>query len=290
MLSTLLTFKHKHGIMKFMMHRRWRRFLPKQKLSGVVLQDGTRLSTVRSLDDANTFVTQLKAGPSDEKSDTAEHLHTQLLAQTPKAALAQIEMDKHKHGYHDREKRLYELIDFNDTFVALVLATPHDQLKTFAERLKADMTMFCRQLNTPMFSDQEYDAIVRGLAREIAVYRSARYKGFDAVMTNRTEDAFGIDMVITQPNTGKVLYIDCKTPPSFRHRLEEMVDHGKISESQLMKADADGFITSPHRRGDETVLVTLFCILPDRLGDIHDFTFDRPELLAAELNRIFETI
>jgi hypothetical protein len=273
-----------------MIHQTWRRFLPKKKLGGVVLQDGTRLSTVRSLDDANTFVTQLKAVPAHEKSDTADHLRTQLLAQTPKAALAQIEMDKHKHGYHNREKRLYELIDFNDTFVALVLATPHDQLKTFANDLKADMTAFCKRLNTPMFSDQQYDAIVRGLAREIAVYRAARYKGFDAIMTNRTEDAFGIDMVITQPETGKVLSIDCKTPPSFRHRLEEMVAHGRISEAHLVKADSDGFITSPHRRGEETVPVTLFCILPDRLGDIHDFTFDKPELLARELTRIFETV
>lgn len=265
--------------------------MPKRKLGGVVLDDGMRLSTVRSVDDAAAFAEQIKTlPPRQERSDEAERLRTQLLAQTPKAVFAQAQMDSHKHGYHNREKRLYELIDFNDTFVSCVLATRHADLPGLAERLKHDMSDFCRRLNVSMFSDRQYDAIVRGLGREIAVYRTAKYHGFGVRMTSRTEDAFGIDMIITQPGTGKVLNIDCKTPPSFRHRLEELANHGRIQESDIVRADEAGYLTVRQYRGSESVPVTLFCILPDRLGEISDFTFDEPEKLKNVLNTIFATV
>lgn len=268
----------------------WRRFLPKKKLGGVVMSDGMRLSTVRSVADSSNFATQLKSVPTEERSDEASHLRTQLLAQTPRTVQAQIQMDTHKHGYHNREKRLYELIDFNDTFVSLVLATPHEQLKGFADRLQNDMERYCRRLNVDMFSPEQYDAIVRGLSREIAVFRAARYLGFKADMTNRTEDAFGIDMVIEQPQTGKVLNIDCKTPPAFRHRLEDMVHHGRISDDQLVSGDEAGYLTVIHKRNQEAVPVTLLCILPDRLGDIHDFSFDDAKKLGELLEEMFLTV
>lgn len=273
------------------MRNHWRRFVPKRKVPSVVLDDGMRLSTVRSVDDASAFAEQIKQlPPHGERGHEAERLRTQLLAQTPKAVFAQAQMDTHEHGYHNREKRLYELIDFNDTFVAYVLATRHKDLPGLADRLKKDMTSFCRRLNVPMFTDQQYDAIVRGLAREIAVYRTAKYNGFDVHMTSRTEDAFGIDLVITQPDSGKVLNIDCKTPPSFRHRLEDLVHHGRISEDDLMRGDANGYLTVIQQRGHESVPVTLFCILPDRLGEISDFTFDEPEKLKSALNTIFASV
>src|SRR6478672_12632759 len=105
---------------------KWRRFLPKAKPSKVVLNDGMRLSTVRSIEDAHTFAENVKQlTPRENRHDEAERLRTQLLAQTPTAVFAQAQMDSHKHGYHNREKRLYELIDFNDTFVSYVLATKH---------------------------------------------------------------------------------------------------------------------------------------------------------------------
>jgi len=267
---------------------RWRRFLPKRKPTPVVLQNGMRLSTVRSLDEANAFSQQVKALPAhQDRSQEAERLKAQLLAQTPRAVLAQQQMDAHKHGYHNREKRLYELIEFNDTFVSFVLATRHAELPGLAERLKKDMTDFCRRLDTPMFSNEQYDAIVRGLAREIAVYRTAKYHGFGVRMTSRADDAFGIDMVITHPDSGKELNVDCKTPPAFRHRLEDLVHHGRISEDELLKGDAQGFLTVIHRRNQERVPVTLFCILPDRLGEISDFTFDEPDKLKVMLDAMF---
>lgn len=268
----------------------WRRFLPKKR-SKAVLPNGHRIATVFSLEDADTFAAELKKSPPTlQRVDEADVLRSRLLAQTPRAVLAQIQMDKHKHGYHNREKRLYELIDFNDTFVSLVLATPHAELPGFAEQLKKDMTEFCTRLNTPMFSDEQFEAITRGLGREIAVYRAARYEGFGARMTSRTEDAFGIDMVITHPDTKKVLNLDCKTPPSFRHRMEDLLHHGRISEAQLLAGDRAGFITVMQHRGKESVAVTLLSILPDTLGEIHDFTFDQPKRLADVLNTIFASI
>jgi len=196
-------------------------------------------------------------------------------------------MDGHPHGYHDREKRLYELIDFNDTFVSAVLAQPSIGLSDFSERMKAAMINFCAAQKTIMFSDEQFEAIVKGLSREIAVYLGARREGFVAEMTSRTEDAFGIDMVITDPRTRDILNIDCKTPSAFRYRLEELEKEGRISTEQLLKADEDDFITVINRLGDENVPVTIFCIRPEHLGDIVDFRFSDTRPLGDKLRSIF---
>lgn len=141
-----------------------------------------------------------------------------------------------------------------------------------------------------MFTDLQFEAIVRGLSREIAVYRGSLHRGFKARMTSRSDDAFGIDMVITQPETGKVLNIDCKTPPAFRHRLEDFLKDGRINEEQLLAADEADFMTTEHRRNDERVEVTMLCIRPEILGEITDFTFDDTQKLEMLLNKVFATI
>ncbi len=274
-----------------MIHHKWRHFVPRRKPKIVVPDITGYATTVRSVEDANRLIDEhRRLGTPATKLEKQSYYKWLVLLQTPRAALAQVQMDTHKHGYHNREKRLYELIEFNDTFVDYVLMTPHEQLPGLAERLKKDMTDFCERLRTPMFTDDQYDAIVRGLSREIAVYRTARYHKFDARMTSRADDAFGIDLIITQPETGKVLNIDCKTPPSYRHRMEDMVQHGRISENDLRRGDADGFLTVMQRRGEESIPVTLFCILPDRLGEISDFTFDEPDKLKDVLNTMFQTV
>lgn len=276
------------------MANHWRRFVPHRRTepaNRVELEDGSRLSVLRNVEATNKFIDQLKA-MSDSESDDAgqERLRTLLIAQTPRAVRAQIQMDRHKHGYHHREKRLFELIDFNDTFVSLVLATPSVQLPGLAERLYGEMARFCRRLKTSMFTREQFDAIVRGLSREIAVFRAAREQGFDARMTSRVEDAFGIDMIVTDPKTGSILNIDCKTPPAFRHRLEELLHDGRITEEQLLKGDEQDFITVLQRRNDEQIPVTLLCIRPDTLGEIRDFTFNEPARLTALLERVFQTV
>lgn len=196
-------------------------------------------------------------------------------------------MDNHPHGYHDREKRLYELIDFNDTFVSAVLAQPPARLTDFNERMKAAMTNFCKAQKTIMFSDEQFDAIVKGLSREIAVYLGAGREGYVVEMTSRTEDAFGIDMIITDPRTRETLNIDCKTPSAFRYRLEELEKEGRITTDQLLRADEDDFITVVNHHAHENVPVTIFCVRQERLGDIVNFRFLDTRPLGETLRSIF---
>jgi hypothetical protein len=273
-------------------HSRWRRFLPKRKQPVVVLDDGNRLSTIRSFDEANTFIERLKVqGEPREREAKKEYYRTLVIAQSPRAASAQNQMDRHKHGYHNREKRLYELIDFNDAFVSCVLATPHAELPGLAERLRTETNRFCARLGVESFTPDQYEAIVRGLSREIAVYRGALHQGFDVRMTSRTEDAFGIDMFITDRQTGKQLNVDCKTPSAFRHRMEDLVQFGKITDDELIRADEEDFLVHERKKGNETVLVTLLCVRPETLGDIKDFTFvDGTEALGTLLRTIFSRV
>jgi hypothetical protein len=259
------------------MSSRWQRFLPGKARRQAWEGFGERVAA-------------LKAQTAPEGAQAKQDFYLQLLlAQTPQAVLAQIQMDKHKHGYHNREKRLFELIDFNDTFVSLALETPYEQLPELRAKVKQAMSERCRQLQTPMFSDEQFDAITRGLGREVAVYRALQQEGFGVAMTSRTTDAFGIDMVVTQPASGKKLNIDCKTPPAFRHRLEELLKHRRLTEAELLKADEAAYFTHLQRHGRESIPVTLISLRPEVVGDIHDFSFDDTKPLAAFMNRIFQT-
>lgn len=268
----------------------WRRFLPKRQKANQRI-DTLDTRTPRSVAEANTYVKRLKE--QQEPHDNHEKLsyyQTLLIAQTPQAVIAQWQMDAHKHGYHERDKRLYELIDFNDTFVNLVLQTPIHKRFELIESLKAEMDEFCRKLSTPSFSDEQFDAISRGLAREVAVFAAAEQLGYHARMTSRTQDAFGIDMMIVQPGTNKRIYIDCKTPSAYRHRLEDLIKFEHITEKQLLQADKDDFITIDRRHNDEPVPVTLLCIRPDTVGEVHNFAFDEPKRVQALLEKIFASV
>lgn len=262
--------------------------MPKQRQSSNEGFDETRLKNLRTVADANALVEELKqlSIPHD-KLAVIRFYQTLLLAQTPRAVLAQWQMDAHKYGFHDRDKRLYELIDFNDSYVSLLLHAGHRANQAFVDQLKANMDMLCRRLSTPSFSAEQFEAITRGLAREVAVYHAAQQLGFSVYMTSRTEDAFGIDMVITHPETRRELNVDCKTPSAFRHRLEDLVHHGRITEQQLLKADQDEFITINQHRGKEMVPVTLMCVRPDTVGELHDFMFDEPHRIEDLFNRMF---
>lgn len=270
------------------MHNHWRRFIPKQRQSSNKGFDEARLKSLRTVSDANELVDELKQTPTpNDKPAAVRYYQTLLLAQTPRAVAAQWQMDAHKYGFHDRDKRLYELIDFNDSYVALLLHAGHQADQAFVDQLKSDMDTLCRRLNTPSFTAEQFEAITRGLAREVAVYHAAQQLGFGVHMTSRTEDAFGIDMVVTHPETRRELNIDCKTPSAFRHRLEDLVHHGRITDGQLLKADEDDFITINQHRGEEVVPVTLMCVRPDTVGELHDFMFDEPHLIEDLFNQMF---
>lgn len=269
----------------------WRRFRPKRARAHESQIQSTSLKIVRTVIQANQLVEDLKKQPEPKDAhERALYYRTRLIAQTPQAVIAQWKMDTHKHGYHDRQKRLYELIDFNDTFVSLVLETPVHRRKELTESLKLEMDQFCRKLSTPSFSDEQFTAIALGLGREVAVFTAAEQLGYHVRMTSRTQDAFGIDMMIVQPGTNKRLYIDCKTPSAFRHRLEDLAKYKHITEEQLLRADKDDYITLDRRHNDDTVPVTLLCIRSDTVGEVHDFAFDEPKRVQQLLDTIFASV
>lgn len=232
-------------------------------------------------------IDELKQRASTQQgAEKAAMLEALVVLQTPRAAVAQDDMDRHKHNYHDRTKRLFELIDFNDTFVDTVLNLSPEQLPNFAEHIKHHMLRFCAQYKLPMFSDEQLEAIIHGLSREIAVYLGAKAEGLEAEMTTRAGDAFGIDMVIRDPATNTHINIDCKTPSAFRHRLGELVREGRITEDELYVADEVDFITVVNRQNDERVPVSIVCIRPEDLGEVVEFKFVDTAPLGKLLRKI----
>ncbi len=206
-------------------------------------------------------------------AEKATLLQALLVVQTPRAARAQAEMDAHKYGYHDREKRLFELIDFNDTLVDAVLALSKHERAGFTKTMYAAMRKFCREAGGGVLSPEQYEAIIHGLSKEIAVYLAAQRAGYEVRMTGRADDALGIDMIITDPKTRKQLNIDCKTARAFRYRLEELLKQDRITEDELLKADAEDYITVVNRQNGEHIPVTIVCIRHERLSDIVNFEF-----------------
>lgn len=196
-----------------------------------------------------------------------------LILQAPNAARAQHEMDEHHGGYRNREARLFELIDFNDTFVNTVLSLAPSELNTFSERLRVELDRFCDQLHVAGFSEHQFDAIVHGLSREIAVYLAARQLGYIAHMTSRVQDAMGIDMVITDPETRKSINIDVKTHSAYHFRLIELEHQHRLDEGKRYQCEMAGFCAVVNGHGDQAVHTVLFRIATDRLGEIRDFSF-----------------
>lgn len=220
--------------------------------------------------------------------DRALFLKALLVLQTPRAAYAQNQMDEHEHGYRDRTKRLYELIDFNDTFVSTVLALSQDELRHFTEHIKHHMLVFCEKLYVPMFSDEQFEAIVHGLSREIAVYLAARQEGLHAEMTSRSQDAFGIDMVISDLHTQRAANIDCKTESAFRHRVGELMREGRLEGKDFDTYDQQGFATVKNRKDGNEVLVTIVAIDHTKLGPITQFQFEDTTRIGKLLRTVLE--
>lgn len=241
-----------------MLRRAWRRFRPKAKV------------------------------PLVPTSDTKSLLDS-LLRQAPAAAQAQHQMDSHSHSYHTNKTRLYELIDFNDTFVALALSLKPEERSGFVERLKADMARACQEQHMPMFTDEQFEAITKGLSREVAVYLGALSQGFQARMTTRAQDAMGVDMVITDPVSKQSLNVDCKTPSAYHFRIKDLVEQGRMSEQDAERADLQGFAHEVNGQGDEAVAVTLLRIDPNEMGDIKDFVFTDSGLFGRQLRTVFSS-
>ena len=210
-----------------------------------------------------------------------------LLAQAPRAALAQIQMDQHPHGYRNKQERLFELIDFNDTLVATVQLLSDTDRVRFASAAKVAADRICQRVGAPCFTNEQWDAIVRGLTREIAVYWAAKNNGFNVLMTTRAQDALGIDLQIQDPQTHRYINVDVKTPSAFRYRLETLVEEGRLSPHEQLVADEQSFALQLNGHGRKIEIV-LLCILPDKFGDLADFRFVDEAPMRDMLNMLIQ--
>jgi hypothetical protein len=234
--------------------------------------------------------TEQTAVDNAESVDAAVLLRS-LLEKTPGAVRAQRSMDDHPNAYHaTNQARLFELIDFNDTFVNLALALNHEERKGFIERLRVSMQSYCKKMNEPMFTDDQFDAITRGLSREVAVYLGAKRQGFGVRMTSRREDAMGVDMVIFDPKTGKSLNIDCKTSSAYHFRVKDLVHQGRMTKDEGLRAEERGYAHEVNGHKQGAVAVTLLRIDPNELGDIADFEFKEPKKLGSKLRIIMSEV
>ena len=218
------------------------------------------------------------------KSGLAHDGLVALLAQAPRAVLAQLQMDKFYQGYRNKEERLFELIDFNDTLVSTILAMDNTRKVDFAARTKQAADRICKRVGAPCFTDDQWTAIIRGLTREVAVYLAAKEHGFNAWMTDRAHDAMGVDIQVQDPENGRYINIDVKTPSSFRRRMEQLVREKRLSEQELMRGDKESYMIEHNGHGGRKVEIIVLCILPDLFGDLADWRFVDPEPMRVKLN------
>jgi len=141
-------------------------------------------------------------------------------------------------------------------------------------------------VGAPCFSNEQWDAIIRGLTREVAVYSAARAYGFNAWMTDRAHDALGVDLQVQDPEDGRYINVDVKTPSSFRHRMEQLIHEHRLSERELLIGDQQNYIIEKNGHGKNKVQVIVLCILPDQFGDLVDWRFVNPEPMHQKLNQL----
>lgn len=219
-------------------------------------------------------------------SPTAPQLIAQLVLMTPRAARAQQKLDAHSAGWYDKKARVMELVDFNDTFVATVLALPESRRHDFVPKIHAMMSDFCQRQRAKMFLDGQFSAIAHGLSREIAVYLAAQDEGFDVFMTSRSDDAFGVDMQIRDRSSGKYVNIDCKTHSSYFFRLRELTRQRRISSKDAVHAQDRGYVRIINRHENDRIPVILLRIDHTILGDIVDFRFTNRFKIVEILDQI----
>lgn len=275
-----------------MKRRVWRRFVPRrirrdERTSGNLFVDAETHAWELFTNNQRRLEVAIEIA-TDAAIDTPTpiNLLTSLLLQMPRAAQAQERMDEHPHGYQDKQARLYQLIDFNDTFVATVLSLTDEQLAGFPEKLRRVGDDFCHRVHMRTFTERQYEAIVHGLSREIAVYREAIRAGYAAEMTTRAEDAFGIDMRITDDTQGRFINVDVKTASSFHFRLSVLVREGRISSYDQVEAETKGYWEVMNSHNDRHVRIILLRISDEELGRVIDFSFLKPQLFARRIHRI----
>ena len=209
-----------------------------------------------------------------------------LALQAPRAAIAQEQMDKHPHGYQNKEHRLFELIDFNDAFDSAIFALPKDLLPHARDGIRQLCDFMCKRAGTRCFSNEQFQAIVHGLSRETAVFIGIKEAGYEPEMTSRREDAFGIDMRIIDSRTMRQVNVDIKTRSSYHYRVEQLRREGRLSEEEVLMADRNGFILAINGRGKEKRRVVSWRIDNEHLGEVVHFRFKNTAKLIEMLQAI----
>lgn len=152
------------------------------------------------------------------------------------------------------------------------------------------MDEFCKQLRSRCFSNEQFEAITHGLSREIAVYRGAIREGYQAHMTSRVDDALGIDMVITDRQTGMSINVDVKTHSAFYYRLKDLMREGRLTTEEAAMAEDVGYAWVVN--GDETRRehIVLFRLDQQTYGNIQNFTLASTTMLGQKLAEILQTV
>lgn len=287
-------------------HTKWRRFRPQHQgdLSDTTsFEPGSLYAKARVIIDESLQKTRDGRGTrgqmkrvneaarllAERNIEQPEYVLAQLILLTPGAASAQQQMDRHRGGYADYRARLFELIDFNDTFDRLALLLPDNEIEHFIERLYDEMVVFGSRMHLPVLSEKQYEAITHGLSREIALYHGVRSLGYNVRMTSRLQDAMGVDMVITDPDTKRSINIDCKTSSSFHFRLIELKKAHRLNEGQRLRCELTGVCKVTNgsgARGVETVLLRLDI---DELGKLNTFNFRNLDLLREQITFALDT-
>ncbi len=272
---------------------KWRRFVPRVRRNVASLKLGKGLFTEAAqklLDinahDFDAIDQAIESHKSNMNEASVLDWLVLLLLQSPRAAHAQAMMDEHPHGYHDRTKRLYELIDFNDSFVSTVMLLPESELGTFTDKLKDAVDSYCKSVQSRSFSDEQFEAITHGLSREIAVYAAAKHAGLQVVMSSRTADAFGIDMQVRSTDSGRYINIDTKTASAFHFRLKDLIRERRVTPDEMIDAETKGYWEITNRRDDLEVRIILLRISHEELGDIASFRFVNESLIVSRIQQI----
>lgn len=275
-----------------MIHSRWRRFLPSRRI-GLLRNDSddnfSRAQSILNSTKVNNFE-QLDREIERRKHDQDEQdvigWLVLLILQGPRAAHAQAMMDENPRGYHDRSKRLYELIDFNDTLVSTVLLLPERELASFTDKLRAALDAFNKKMYSRKFSDDQFEAIVHGLSREIAVFKAVKNAGLQVLMASRTADAFGIDMQIQEPTGGNYINVDCKTSSSFHFRLKDLMHDRRITEHDMTEAETKGWWEITNKKEGRSIKIILLRVSQDELGKVQAFRFLNEQRLVELIKLI----
>lgn len=222
-----------------------------------------------------------------EGEELTELLLALLIAQSPQAAKAQELMKRRGIKFSNREDRLHELISFNDTFVDLILSfkeIPAD----IKDNIYYEIHRVCGITRTHPFSYKDYGAISKGLEREIALYQAAEQAGFEVRMTSRIADGLGVDMQISDKETGLQVNVDCKTESSYRFRLQALVRQGRVRQDDFIRADKEGFVHFTVGRGKEAIPVVLLRLDDQTVGGVEDFRFKNEDSVGAIVQVLIE--